>query len=78
MKKKEKKKKNANEKMNCLDEGEPHMLKGDEKIAIPSQIDGLVVEKVADYVLLRAQGLGFTIRWDTKVNYLKTLTLIHF
>ena len=51
------------------DDGDARMRKGDELIAIPSQIDGLVAERVANYVILRAEGLGFTIRWDTKVSH---------
>ena len=50
-----------------VDDGDARMRKADELIAIPSQIDGLVAERVANYVILRAEGLGFTIRWDTKV-----------
>jgi len=51
-----------------LDGGEARMRKGEELIAIPSQIDGLVAERIANYVILRAEGLGFTIRWDKKVS----------
>lgn len=49
------------------DNGEPILRKGEQSVVIPSSIDGMLTERVAGYVVLRADGLGFTLKWDTKV-----------
>ena len=50
------------------DDGTPRLQRGQNSVAIPGVIDGMVVERVAHYVILRAEGLGFTVKWDTKVS----------
>lgn len=36
-------------------------------MTLPNQIDGLLFERVASFVIVQAEGLGFTVKWDTKV-----------
>jgi hypothetical protein len=33
-----------------------------------NQVDGLLFERVANFVIVQAEGLGFTVKWDTKVR----------
>ena len=47
---------------------EPYIRKGDQSLTLPNQIDGLLFERVANFVVVQAEGLGFTVRWDTKVG----------
>lgn len=47
--------------------GEPYVRKGDQSVTLPNQMDGLLFERVANFVIVQAEGLGFTVKWDTKV-----------
>ena len=42
----------------------------DASLAIPGQMNGLVTERVAHYVVLKLSGVGLTIKWDLKVRNL--------
>lgn len=48
--------------------GEPYVRKGEQSLTLPNQIDGLLFERVANFVIVQAEGLGFTVKWDTKVS----------
>lgn len=50
------------------DDGQPTLQRDGSSIAIPRHIDGLAVERIANYIILRADGLGFTVKWDTQVR----------
>ena len=56
------------------DDGEPLLKKGGQVVPIPSALDGLLTERIANYVILNAQGLGFVLKWDPKVGPLSCLT----
>lgn len=47
--------------------GEPYIRKGDQSLTLPNQLDGLLFERVANFVIVQAEGLGFKLKWDTKV-----------
>lgn len=47
--------------------GEPYVRKGDQSVSLPNQMDGILFERVANFVIVQAEGLGFTVKWDTKV-----------
>ncbi|KAK8736429.1 hypothetical protein OTU49_004996, partial [Cherax quadricarinatus] len=38
----------------------------DTNLAIPGQMNGVVSERVAHFVVLKVSGLGLTIKWDMK------------
>jgi hypothetical protein len=48
--------------------GDPYVRKGDQSLTLPNQVDGLLFERVANFVIVQAEGLGFTVKWDTKVK----------
>ena len=54
--------------MAMTDDGQPTLQRADYSVAIPGSVDGMVAERVSNYVVLRADGFGFTVKWDTKVR----------
>ena len=48
--------------------GDPYVRKGEQSLTLPNQVDGLLFERVANFVIVQAEGLGFTVKWDTKVR----------
>ena len=49
------------------DDGHPTLQRGEQSIKIPSAIDGIIVERAFNFVIVKAEGLGFTIKWDQQV-----------
>ena len=51
-----------------LGSGTPSLEYRGTSLAIPGQMNGLVSERVAHYVVLKVMGLGLTLKWDMKVS----------
>lgn len=47
--------------------GQPSLEYKDTSLAIPGQMNGVVSERVAHFVVLKVSGLGLSLKWDMKV-----------
>lgn len=53
--------------------GQPSLEYKETSLAIPGQMNGVVSERVAHFVILKVSGLGLTLKWDMKVCILVSL-----
>lgn len=49
------------------DNGQPSLEYKDTSLAIPGQMNGVVSERVAHFVVLKVSGLGLSLKWDMQV-----------
>jgi hypothetical protein len=55
-----------------IDEGNPELTQAQSiVIPIPSQLSELSIQRVHHFVMLKLNGVGVTVKWDTKVNTFK-------
>nr|XP_045582104.1 hemocytin-like isoform X3 [Procambarus clarkii] len=52
--------------LQATETGEPSLAYRDTNLAIPGQMNGVVSERVAHFVVVKVSGLGLTIKWDMK------------
>ena len=55
------------------DNGQPSLEYKDTSLAIPGQMNGVVSERVAHFVVIKVSGLGLTLKWDMQVCKLAVL-----
>ncbi|XP_071530009.1 uncharacterized protein [Panulirus ornatus] len=52
--------------LQATESGQPSLAYRDTNLAIPGQMNGIVSERVAHFVVVKVAGLGLTIKWDMK------------
>ena len=53
--------------------GAAEVLFNGQSIAVPGLHNGLLFEKVRDWIFIEAPGVGFKIRWNMKVSFTENL-----
>lgn len=46
----------------------PEVFKGDSALIVPGSYSGVVLEQLGEWIFMHVDGLGFHVKWDSKVS----------